>query len=675
MKKTTFILLFCLMVVAAFAQKPATLASPDGKNVVTISWADRLSYSIAREGVPVIVQTPISMTLGDGTVWGQRSHLQKQSTKSVRETFAAFAYIKQHLEDNHNRLLLEFREGFAVEFRAYNDAVAYRFLSTTARELKVRSEYAAFPLAADCRAWCPYVMVKDTVRVPSILEQYGNSFENTYTCKAISALDPRRLIFTPVAAELPSGLRVVIAESDLESYPGMFLRYDGGAGALLGDFAPCAKAEQPEGRGVRKFQRVVTQREDFIASVSGRRSFPWRIVAIAENDSQLLDNDMVYRLASPSRIGDTGWIRPGKAAWEWWNDWGLTGVDFVAGVNMPTYRHFIDFASRNHLEYVVIDEGWSRPDNADLMDVVPAIDLPKLIDYGRSKGVSIILWASYNSFNKDIEAICRHYSAMGVAGFKVDFMDRDDQGMVEFVYRSAEIAAKYHLVLDLHGMYKPTGINRTWPNVLSFEAVRGTEYFKWSKPEGYDQISYDVTLPYLRQLAGPMDYTPGAMRNVPKNSFYPSGSLPVAQGTRCRQLAMYVVFYSPLAMLCDSPSAYDKEQKCLDFIAPIPTTWDQTVPVDGRIGDFAITARRKGETWYVAGITGNSERTVELDMKWLPEGRYTIQLFCDGKNAGKIATDYRMMLIPYETGNNFKLKVKMVRGGGFAARIIPADGR
>ena len=669
MKKLWIFALLCLTGMAAFAQKPATVASPDGRNVVSVTFGEKLSYSVTSDGQQVIVQTPISMTLSDGTVWGDRSRLSKRSIKNVQTKIAAFAYTKQEVEDHYNQLLLEFTEGFAVEFRTYNDAVSYRFLSTREKPLTVKDEYAAFPFAGDDKAWASYVKLKDPDKIPAIELQFHNSFENDYTYGKISDFDARRLIFTPIAVEMASGKRVVIAESDLESYPGMFLRYDREAGGFKSAFAPYVRSEAPSGQGVRKFNRIPTEREDFIARTQGKRSFPWRIVIIANSDRELLDNDAVYRLAAPSRIGDTGWIKPGKVAWDWWNDWGITGVDFKAGVNTRTYKYYIDFASKNRIEYVVLDEGWSRPDNADLMDVVPEIDLKEIIRYARSKDVGIVLWASYNSMNKDyMEDVCRHYAGMGVAGFKVDFMDRDDCGMVEFLYKLNALAARYQLVLDYHGMYKPTGMNRTWPNVLSFEGVRGTEYFKWSDPKGYDQITYDVAIPYLRQLAGPMDYTPGGMRNVPAKNYYPSRSLPLVQGTRCRQLAMYILYYSPIAMLCDSPSAYNKEKPCLDFITPIPTVWDQTVAVDGKIGDFAIMARRKGDVWYVAGLTGHSERTFDLEMPWLPAGKYSVELFTDGANAEKIATDYKRKVVPYETGK--KLTIKMIAGGGFAARVV-----
>ena len=300
---------------------------------------------------------------------------------------------------------------------------------------------------------------------------------------------------------------------------------------------------------------------------------------MTNNDATLAANDMVYRLASPSRVEDTSWIAPGKVAWEWWNHWGINGVDFVTGVNNPTYKAYIDFASKNGIEYVILDEGWAVKYANDLLQVVPEIDLPELVEYASKRGVGLILWAGYNAFNRDIEGICAHYSKMGIKGFKIDFMDRDDQAMVDFHYRVAEATARHKMLVDFHGTYKPTGINRTYPNIINFEGVFGLEQMKWS-PTSVNHVEYDVTMPFIRMLAGPIDYTQGAMRNASKRNYRPVSHEAMSQGTRCHQLAEYVVFFSPLSMLCDSPSQYEREPECLRYIAKIPTTWDETVVLD-----------------------------------------------------------------------------------------------
>ena len=354
-------------------------------------------------------------------------------------------------------------------------------------------------------------------------------------------------------------------------------------------------------------------------------------------------------------------------AWEWWNDWNLSGVDFRAGVNTATYKYYIDFAASEGIEYVILDEGWAVNKQADLMQVVPAIDLQEIVNYGRQKGVGIILWAGYWAFDRDLERVCKHYSEMGVKGFKVDFMDRDDQQMTAFNYRAAETAAKYKLLLDLHGTHKPAGLNRTWPNVLNFEGVHGLEQMKWQPPT-VDQMKYDATIPFIRQAAGPMDYTQGAMRNAIKKNYHPCNSEPMSQGTRCHQLALYVVLDSPLNMLCDSPTAYLREKESADFIAAIPTVWDETRILDGRMGEYILTARRKGTTWYIGGITDWAPRDVEIDLAPLGiDATVEATIFCDGANADRKASDYRRESIRIDTLK--PLTVHLAPGGGFVVKI------
>lgn len=344
-------------------------------------------------------------------------------------------------------------------------------------------------------------------------------------------------------------------------YPGMYLYGGAKDGTLAGVYAPYPKTVEQGGHN--QLQMIVTARENYIARVAGPTCFPWRVMVVAENDAELLDNDMVYKISSPP-TGDFSWVKPGKVAWDWWNAWNLYGVDFAAGVNTETYKYYIDFASDHGIEYVILDEGWAVNKRADLMQVVPEIDLPGILGYAAERNVGIILWAGYWAFDRDMENICRHYSDMGVKGFKVDFMDRDDQQMVDFNRRAAETGARYGLLIDLHGTHKPTGLHRTYPNVVNFEGVNGLEQMKWS-PD-LDQVTYDVTIPFVRQVAGPMDYTQGAMRNATAGNYRSVYSEAMSQGTRCRQLAEYVVFESPLNMLCDSPSNYMNEKECLEFI-------------------------------------------------------------------------------------------------------------
>ena len=463
----------------------------------------------------------------------------------------------------------------------------------------------------------------------------------------------------------PNGKKIVITEADLMNYPGMLLQNKDGNNRFENLFAPFPK-EVKQG-GHNELQMVVQEYEPYIAKLDGACSFPWRVITVSENDAQMADNDMVWKLATPADPNaDWSYVKPGKVAWDWWNDWNLYGVDFRAGINNDTYKYYIDFASKNGIEYVILDEGWAVNKKADLFQVIPEIDLQMLADYAAERNVGLILWAGYWAFDRDMEKVCEHYSKMGIKGFKVDFMDRDDQVMVDFHRRAAEMCAKYNMMVDFHGTYKPTGLHRTYPNVVNYEGVHGLEQMKWDTPET-DQVTYDVTIPFIRMVAGPFDYTQGAMRNATKKNYHPVNTEAMSQGTRCRQLAEFVIFDSPFSMLCDSPSNYLSEPECTRFIAEIPTVWDETKALDGKVSDYVVMARRSGNTWYVGAMTDWDARDLEIDLSFLPAGEYTIEVFKDGINADRAARDYKKTVEDFTPG---KLNVHMAPGGGFAAKIV-----
>jgi len=387
------------------------------------------------------------------------------------------------------------------------------------------------------------------------------------------------------------------------------------------------------------------------------------VVVVSTSDKELLNNDLVYKLSEPSKIADVSWIKPGKVAWDWWNFWNITGVDFKAGVNTDTYKYYIDFAAKNKLEYIVMDEGWSIS-SVDVMQIAPAIKLQELIDYGKARNVDIILWASWRGIYPTVDAAFEKYSKMGIKGFKIDFIDRDDQKMVKGCYEVAEKAAKYKLVLDYHGMFKSAGMNVTYPNVLNFEGVRGLENSKWHQ---YDAPQYDATIPFIRMLAGPMDYTPGAMRNAARSCFRPINDNPMSQGTRCHQMAMYVTFEAPLQMLADNPTAYTQEQVCTDFIASVPTVFDETIALDGKVGSYLSIARSSGNTWFVGALCNWTPTKLVVDFSFLPAGKFIAEIFSDGVNAGRNGTDYKREIIPVD--NTMKLTYQLAEGGGLAIKI------
>ncbi len=645
-----------------------TLKSPDQQVVVSIDTKETIQYAVSHANDLLIQSSPLAIELTDGTVWGKNPKLLKKSLKPVNTTLTTPVHFAAQVKNQYNELTLEFRGNWGIHFRAYNDGVAYRFFYTGKKAIHIAGEVVGLQFTNDVQAYVPYVSNLSKGQKETFERQFHNSFENRYEYTRLSQLNPDRLIFLPVLIEATDTKKICFTEADLESYPGLYLTKPADGTGLKGVLAP-VPAETTDG-GHNNLQRRVARREAFIASVPGAREFPWRTAIISTSDKDLAVNEMTLRLASPNRAGDISWIKPGKVAWDWWNDWNIAGVDFVSGVNNATYKHYIDFAASNGIEYVILDEGWAVNRQADLMQVVPEINIKELVEYGKARNVGIILWAGYRAFDRDMENVCRHYSEMGVKGFKIDFMDRDDQVMVDFIYRAAETTARYKMLADFHGMYKPTGLQFTYPNVINFEGVYGLEQMKWES-EG-DQVTYDVTIPFIRMVAGPMDYTQGAMKNAARGMYRPVYSDPMSQGTRCRQLAMYVVFNSPLNMLCDSPTEYMKEPASTRFIAQIPVVWDESRAIDGKVAQHITIARRKGNDWYVGGMTNWNRRTVELSFDFLSPGKnYTLTLFKDGVNAHRKGSDHKIETLTVNAST--RLSITMAPGGGFAAKLTPAS--
>ena len=653
-------LALCAIAVAQARPTERSITSPDGSLKLTVTIDKDIRWSVTDGSTTVIAPSQIAMQVGPEEVWGVNPILRKATTGSIDERIPSPLYKKAEVEDRCTTLTLSFKGDYAIELRAYDNAAAYRFVSTRKAPYTVKHEVAEFNFEDDNMVYCSYVRSNEK---KSFAEQYYNSFEGPYVLEPMSKMGNNRLMYLPVLVDM-GNKKVCITESDLRSYPGLYLYNSNNDTGLESNFAPVPDKITQGGHNM--LQGEVQTAKPYIAEVAGARSFPWRICIVADNDAELLDDDMVFRLSQPNAIGDTSWIKAGKVAWGWWNNWGLYGVDFQPGINNRTYEYYIDFAARNGIEYVILDEGWSVNLKADLMQVVPEIDVKHLCDYGKERGVGIVLWAGYWALDRDMERVMKHYSEMGVKGFKIDFMDRDDQPMVEFYERAASTAAKYHLMCDFHGAFKPSGLSRMYPNVVNYEGVNGLEQVKWSTLEELDQVTYDVQIPFIRMVAGPMDYTQGAMMNSQKRGYRYSNAEPMSQGTRCRQLAMYVVFESPFNMLCDSPTAYEKEMECTEFIATIPTVWDQTVAMDGKVGEYCVIARRAGDVWYVGGMTNWDERELELDLSFLGEGNYKVTAFKDGVNANKIARDYSKTESSLEGRT---MKVKMAMGGGFALKI------
>lgn len=678
MKKHLLLLLFCGLLLNLSAQEEE-LYSPNGRLMVKVEViSGRLRYSVYTNPLPFLKLSSIGLELENGTVLGHNPKLIKTERRTVNRKVTSPFYRKAEISDNYNELTLKFKGNYQVIFRAYNSGVAYRFVTSFKDSLTIANEIAEFNFwGQNTRALIPYVNRKPAEN-GDFSEQFCTSFENLYTDTLLSDMEDNRLAFLPLLVSDPyiarwendlrkvDSLRtrmVVITEADLHDYPGMYLKHTEG-NSMIGYFAPLPKKWEQGGHN--NLQYRVKERHNYIAKTAGTRSFPWRVIAIAKEDKELADNDLVYLLSEPSKVADISWIKPGKVAWDWWNNWNIWGVDFKAGINNETYKYYIDFAADKGIEYVILDEGWAVNKQADLFQVVPEIDLPMLVKYAESKGVGIVLWAGYAAMDKEMERVCKHYSEMGVKGFKVDFMDRDDQIVVNFYERMAAMAAKYHLFIDFHGAYKPTGLSRTYPNVLNYEGVFGLEQCKWVDSKT-DMVTYEVTIPFIRMLAGPMDFTQGAMRNGAKWCYFPSWNEPMSQGTRCRQLAEYVIFDAPFAMLCDAPTAYMQEPECTEFIAKVPTVWDETRILDGKVGEYIVTAKRKGDTWYIGVITDWNARTISIDLNKLGITSGTVTMFVDGPNAKRKGIDYQKKTMAVSADG--KLTLELAPGGGAAVIV------
>ena len=665
--KAKLFFLFCLISLCASAGN-YEVSSPNGKVKVTITTDEGVKWSVDYDGRQVLLPSAIDIRLSQGRKTYGLGKVGKVARHAVNGSFKNPFYKKLNISDAYGQLLMYTTEKFTIEVRAYDDGAAYRLISSNKKPLTVTDETVEFCFGDDYQAFVPYVNDNRGG------ERYCYSFESYYDEAPLSKMYPDSLAITPLAVCLPDGMKAIVMDAGVENYPGMMLK-KGEGNVLKAEFAPYP-LEQEIG-GYDRLNLVPTKRADYIAKFVKQQSLPWRAVVITERDADILSCDMAQRLAPACRIADTSWIKPGKVAWDWWNNCNITGVDFPSGMNTNTYLYYIDFAAKNRVEYIIIDEGWSGKES--LMEgLSPDIDLKRLIAYGKEKGVGIILWSSWRNLIGSnplggiaaTEAVMKHYADMGIKGFKVDFFDRDDQQVIASAYQVAECAAKYHLYLDYHGL-KPFGIQRAYPNIFNFEGVKGLENSKWEPRVGdgplHNQPRYDVTAPYLRMLAGPMDYTPGAMMNAMKDSFFGNNDHPMSQGTRVHQMAMYTTFEAPLQMMADSPTKYMQNQECTDFIAQIPTTFDETVALDGQLGEYTVIARRKGSVWYVAAMTDWTARDLTISLDFIGEGQHTADIFADGVNAHKEATDYKHT--QQTVTSKDRLTVHLSSGGGWTAII------
>lgn len=655
MKKLLLPLALLLPVILLHANgnpKTYQVKSPDGSIVVKITADEHLSWSVDHKGQPVILPSQISLQLDNGETLGDNAKVLAAPIGTVDAMIAPIDYKKTLIRDHYAQLTLRCKGDYSILFRVYDDAVAYRFVTNRKGDLTIKNEEANFNFANDDKAFIPIQWdYRDG-------KNFNSSFEALYHEINLSQFPKDSLAFLPLLVD-GGQFKVCVLEADLEDYPGMYLDLNATQKGLKGVYAP-----YPLEAEIHRINYIPTKRADYIAKTTGARSFPWRVIVISEQDKDLLNQDIIQKLAAPPRLQDHSWIKPGQVAWDWWNNWNISHVDFKAGINTDTYKYYIDFAANHHLAYIIMDEGWSN--DLDLMQQSNKINLQEIIDYGKQKDVGVILWATWYAVTHQMDKAFPLYAGMGVKGFKIDFIDRDDQVAIASTYAIAKKAAEYKLLVDYHGTSKPTGLQRTWPNVIGYEGVKGLENFKWANE---DQPRYVVTIPFIRMMAGPMDYTPGAMRNATQETYRPISENPMSKGTRCMQLAEYVIFEAPLQMLADNPTIYMRERECLDFITSVPTTFDETVALDGKVGEWLAVARRKSDTWFVGALTNWTPREATIDLGFLPPGNYEAVIYKDGINADRDATDYKKETLNVKAGD--KLQIHLAPGGGWVARIHP----
>lgn len=641
MKKT----LLCLMMAwgsLAFAEN-YTVNSPDSRITVNVETGTNTTYSVTFNGKVILNPSPISMTFDNGTVIGRNMEVKNVERSTQNKVLKPVVRQKsEQIIDHYNEMVLD-AENYKLYFRVYNDGLAYRFHTDFSGSLKVLNEEVTYCFPEDYNTLFPEERTMLSPQQPLFKPMKLSEIGTDHFCS------------TPILIKVDDNARIFISESDLESYPGMFLRKQGKQ-ELAGKFAAYSLEEKANDDR----QLFPTKRADYIARVNGTRNYPWRAMIVAENDANLITNQLIYKLA-PEAKGDFSWVRPGKIAWDWYNALILTGVDFKCGINNDTYKYYIDFASKYGIEYVVIDDGWSEA--WDVTKVVPEINMEELVAYGKKKNVDLILWVSWAPFREKIDEAFDKFNEWGIKGIKMDFMNRDDQAMVDFYYEVARKAVDHKMLVDFHGAYKPTGWLRTFPNVLTSEGVAGLENHKWGS---FVTPKHNVTLPFTRMVAGPMDYTPGAMVNLHEKDHKINFNLPASVGTRCHQLGMYVVYESPLQMLADSPSNYYREPECMEFLSQVPVVWDETRVLKASVGEYIVVARRSGDTWFIGGMVGEKGQKFEIDLDFI-KGNKTLTCWEDGVNVELNANDFARRSRKVKQGD--KLTINMYDGGGFTAII------
>lgn len=641
------LILLLSLTVAVQAQNSNILASPDKNVSVEIILKEKIYYSVSFKNERVLESSPMSLSLENVTLGSNPKLLDIKAT-SVDQNIETVWGSRKQISDQYNQLVLEFDGNFSVVFRAYNQGVAYRFVTRLKnKQVIVKNEEVAFRFNFGVSAWMYDSKSYETGFKQAPLDvQAITDFKNN-----------RDKVFLPVIVQSTPNVKVAITEANLLDYPSLFLdRGNDYENFLNGTFEKYALTTKTG--GFSNYSQLADKEADYIAVTSGSRDYPWRLLIISDDDRIFADCDLVYQLSNPCELKETSWIKPGKVAWDWWHDYAVEGHNFKGGVNTETYLYHIDFAAKYGLEYILID--WMWTDKYDLTVINPDVDLKKITGYASSKGVKVIVWSPSHTLHRQLDKALDLFVSYGVAGVKTDFFGREDQTGIKMYEDIARATAVRHLLVDFHGATKPTGLSRTYPNIINYEAVAGNEWNKLSDDKV--TVAHKVILPFTRGLQGPMDFTPGGMRNR-QSGHSLRFTLPEVHGTRSGEMALFVIYNEPLKMLCDAPSVYEREPEITHFISKIPTVWDDTKVLEAKFGEYLVEARKTGNVWYVAGLTGDRAKEITLDFSFLGEGNFTAQIMKDGPNADRIGTDY--LFENKQVTKNSKLTFKMASGGGF----------
>lgn len=650
---------FCLLIICALTasmllaqQKPLTLFSPDQRTELRVTVDSAIRFQVFFNKKEIISPSAVALLLKNQPI--QKPVIQKRSTRTVNDVILPPVPEKRKtIPDNFAELTIRFRQPLSLQFRAYNDGIAYRWISEGAGELTVINEIAEVCFPENHPVYFSEVVKRNDQDI------FHTSFEEPYQLKPIDSIGPSQLIFSPLLTMPVSGPKILLTESDLEDYPGMFFTGTH-TQKLVGRFAPYPDTETIT---TGEFpQSTVSTRKEVIAITHAKRSFPWRIMAIAASDKDLPGNDIVYRLGAPSRVSDPSWIKPGKGTDEWIIGVNIFNVPFKSGVNTATYKYYIDFAKRFGFDRIMMDAGWS--DYKDLFKVNPQINMEEISAYAKSKGIGLSMWTLAMTLDQQLEPALEQFNKWGVDFIMTDFMDRDDQKMVNFYHRIAEACAKHKIMVMFHGAFKPAGFSRTWPNAVTREGVLGSEYNIWSEKATPE---HNLLLPFIRMVGGPMDYEPGILDNATKETFRPIGNKVMAPGTRCHQMAMFVVYESPIQIFSGNPSQGLMEPAFMELLGSIPTVWDTTLVLDGRVGDYIITARKKGDDWFIGAMSDWTGRSITVSLDFLNPAEYELVSCSDGINADRYASDYKIENSVIKKGHT--LTISMAPGGGYVARL------